>query len=114
VVAAGPGGFLAGYATPVVVMVQGQGLLFVNGDVSTHNVVSLATTLKRVKVGSRYRWVKVRLFASRDVDKGGTGDVAGVQLLKPASYAFLCTIHPSMIGTLQVQAPPVPIQARLR
>ena len=106
VVVAGPGGFLAGFATPVVLTVQGQELLFVNGDLSTHNVVSLATTLKRVKAGSGSRWVRVRLFASRDVDKGGTGEVAGVQLLKPASYAFTCSIHPSMIGTLQVQASP--------
>jgi len=103
---AGPGGFAAGYATPVVVSVQGQGLLFANADAAPHNVVSRATTLKRVKVGKRYKTVRVRLFASRDIDAGGTADVVGVSNLKPGSYAFICSIHPNMTGQLEVQPAP--------
>ena len=106
VVLAGPGGFAAGYAGPLAVSVQGQSLLLVNGDVAPHNVVSRATTLKRVKVGTRYRTVRTRLFASADVDLGGTADVVGVSRLKPGSYAFLCSIHPNMTGTLEVQPAP--------
>ena len=101
-----PGGFAVGFATPVVPMLQGGSVTFVNADVATHNLTSRAVLLKRVKVGTRYKTVKVPIFRSADVDTGGTGAVLGVDRLKPGSYAFYCTIHPNMAGQLQVQASP--------
>ena len=100
---AGPGAFAAGYATRVVVVVEGQSLQLVSLDAAPHNLTSLATIPKRVKIGKRYRTVRVPLFASGDVQLVGTSEVLGVSRLKPGSYAFKCTVHPtSMTGQLQV------------
>jgi hypothetical protein len=107
VVAAGPGGFAAGFATPVVVSLQGQGLTFLNVDLADHDVVSRATTLKRVKVGKRWKTVRVPLFRSAQIGTGATADVVGVRSLRPATYAFVCSIHAAtMTGQLQVQPAP--------
>lgn len=103
---AGPGGFAVGFATPVVPMLQGGSLTFLNTDVATHNLRSRAMVLKRVKAGTRYRTIRVPLFTSADLDTGGFGDVVGVARLKPGTYVFLCSIHPNMVGQLQVQASP--------
>jgi plastocyanin len=100
---AGPGAFAAGFATRVVVVVEGQSLQFASADAAPHNLTSVATTLKRVKVGKRYRAVRVPLFASGDVQMVGTSEVLGVSTLKPGSYVFRCTVHPTtMTGQLQV------------
>lgn len=107
VAAAGPGAFAAGFATPVVVSLQGQGLTLVNLDLADHDVVSRATTVRRVKVGKRWKTVRVPLFRSAQVGTGATADVVGVRSLRPATYAFVCSIHPAtMTGQLQVQPAP--------
>jgi plastocyanin len=107
VVVAGPGAFAAGFATPTVVTFQGQVLQFASVDVAPHNVRSRATVLKRVKVGRTYKTVRVRLFSSSTIEGAGVAEVVGVTALKPGSYAFICSIHPNMVGTLQVQPSPV-------
>jgi plastocyanin len=107
VVVAGPGAFAAGFATPAVVVFQGQSLQFASIDVAPHNVRSRATVLKRVRVGRTYKTVRVRLFSSSTIDGGGVAEVVGVSALKPGSYAFICSIHPNMTGQLMVQPSPV-------
>lgn len=107
VVVAGPAAFAAGFATPVVVVTQGQALQFVSVDAAPHNVRSRATTLKRVKVGNRWKTIRVRLFSSSTIDGAGVAEVVGVTTLKPGSYAFVCSIHANMTGELQVQPSPV-------
>jgi plastocyanin len=103
---AGPGGFAAGFATPVVALLQGGSLTFVNADLATHNVTSLVKEPKRIKVGRRYKTIYVPLFKSADIDTGQMGDVVGVARLKPGHYAFICSIHPNMQASLEVQGSP--------
>jgi plastocyanin len=103
---AGPGGFAVGFATPVVPMLQGGSVTFVNTDVATHNVRSRATVLKRVRSGKGYKTIRVPLFTSASIGVGETADVVGVARLKPGTYAFICSIHPNMAAQLQVQASP--------
>jgi plastocyanin len=107
VVVAGPGAFAAGFATPTVLTLEGQPLQFASADVAPHNVRSRATVLKRVKVGRTYKTVRVRLFSSSTIDGAGVAEVVGVSALKPGSYAFICSVHPNMVGQLQVQPSPV-------
>jgi len=107
VVVAGPAAFAAGFATPVVLVTQGQALQFLSVDAAPHNVRSRATTLKRVKVGNRWKTIRVRLFSSSTIDGAGVAEVVGVTALKPGSYAFVCSLHASMTGELQVQPSPV-------
>lgn len=90
-----------GYVTAVgmrflnadVTITQGSRLTFANADVAPHNVVAEATG----RGGP--------LFASETATTGQTKNVAGVERLKPSTYTFLCTLHPSMRGTLTVTAP---------
>jgi glucose/arabinose dehydrogenase len=76
-----------------VSVAAGSRLTFVNPDVAPHNVIADATT----KTGP--------LFGSATVTTGGTAAVTGVERLRPAAYAFHCSVHPSMRGTLTVTAP---------
>jgi glucose/arabinose dehydrogenase len=73
-----------------VTVTQGSRLTFANADVAPHNVVAEA------------RGATGPLFSSATVTTGQTADVAGVERLKPSTYTFVCTLHPSMRGTLTV------------
>jgi plastocyanin len=90
-VVAGPLAQTAGYLTPNVTLAQGATLTFVNGDAVAHNVASVA-------VGPDGR----RLFASSNAPTG-SHVVEGTERLTAGSYDFLCTVHPSMKGKLEVQ-----------
>jgi hypothetical protein len=76
-------------------------LTFDNNDTVTHNVTA---TAEGPDGGA--------LFRSGNVPGGGQDRlVAGTRFLDEGSYGFLCTIHPSMEGTLTVEdhpAGPVP------
>jgi glucose/arabinose dehydrogenase/plastocyanin len=76
-----------------VSITAGSKLTFVNPDVAPHNVVADATT----RSGP--------LFGSATVTGGQSADVKGVASLKPATYTFHCSVHPSMRGSLTVTAP---------
>ncbi|HEX8003713.1 MAG TPA: plastocyanin/azurin family copper-binding protein [Mycobacteriales bacterium] len=76
-----------------VTISQGSRLTFVNADLAPHNVVAEAAG----RTGP--------LFASGTATTGQTAEVKGVETLAPSTYTFLCTLHPSMRGTLTVTAP---------
>jgi outer membrane protein assembly factor BamB len=90
-VVAGPGAYVSTYATPAVVMPKGGALSFANADVPQHDVTA-------VKKDSRGK----PIFNSKLVGLGEVTPVNGVDKLPSGSYAFYCTIHPGMTGTLAV------------
>ena len=90
-VIAGPLAQTAGFLTTNVTLAQGSKLTFSNLDAFAHNVASVAVD----ENGQR-------LFASPNVPTG-TAAVEGSERLKAGSYEFLCTVHPSMKGKLEVQ-----------
>lgn len=90
-VIAGPLGQTTGFLTTNVSMTAGTTLTFTNLDVVAHNVAS-----KDVTEDGR------RLFAAPNVGTGTTA-IEGTDKLKKGSYDFLCTVHPSMVGKLEVQ-----------
>ncbi len=82
----------AGFLTPNPTLAAGSTLTFTNLDpVAPHNLAS-----KEVTEDGR------RLFAAPNGSVGSV-QVEGTDKLKPGRYDFLCTIHPSMTGTLEVQ-----------
>lgn len=81
------------YAPEQVTIAQGDSLELVNVDIAPHNVVS--KTSKNGKL----------LFTSDTVTAGQTATVHGVEKLGIGSYAFYCSVHPQMLGTLIVRAP---------
>jgi plastocyanin len=106
VAVAGPGGFAAGFATPVVVVAKGEALTFVNGDLPPHNFVAVDAFLskkdaKKTKWCSAYGKGKCPLFWSPSITAGESTDVLGLDRLEPGKqYAFFCSLHPNMKGTL--------------
>lgn len=99
-----PQGAVVGFALPEAVVLQGQALSFLNADVVAHTLTSVATKPKRIKYGKKYFTIRVPLFDSGSVSSLGNADVKGVTGLKPGSYAFYCSMHTGMKGTLVVQA----------
>jgi plastocyanin len=71
-------------------MPQGGALSFVNADVPQHDVT--AVTKRNGKP----------IFNSKLVGLGEVTPVNGVDKLASGNYAFYCTIHPGMTGTLAV------------
>jgi plastocyanin len=107
--AAGPGGFAAGFVTPVVVAAPGEAITFANFDVAPHNFVSSAAFLPK-KLAKKAKWCsgfdkgKCPAFWSQTITAGETTEVEGVEFLKSGSqYEFICTLHPNMKGTLVVR-----------
>lgn len=106
---AGPGGFVAGYATPIVVVEKGEAITFYNGDVPQHNFVASDAFVPRKKERktkwcSGYPKRKCPLFWSPRIGAGESTKVRGLKRLKPGrEYGFLCTVHPNMTGTLIVR-----------
>ena len=106
VVAAGPGGFAAGFATPVAVAPVGGPLTFVNGDIQPHNVIATSDFLPK-KVAKKTEWcknygkTKCPIFWSATVGLGGQAPVLGLENIESgAQYEFFCSVHPGMKGTL--------------
>lgn len=104
--AAGPGGFAAGFATPVVVVAPGEELTFVNGDVAPHNITAIDAFLSK-KDAKKSKWCsafdkgKCPLFWSPTITAGEQTTVEGLDRIVPGKqYAFICTLHPGMKGTL--------------
>jgi plastocyanin len=109
VAAAAPGGFLAGFATPVVVAAQGEAITFANADVAPHNFVADGVYLPK-KEAKKARWCSAYtpkncpLFWSATVAAGETADVEGVERLEAGKqYPFFCSVHPGMKGTLVIR-----------
>jgi plastocyanin len=107
--AAGPGGFAAGFITPVVVTAPGEAITFANFDAAPHNFVASDAFLPK-KLAKKSKWCsgydkgKCPVFWSQTITAGQTTEVEGVDLLESgAQYEFICTIHPNMKGTLVVR-----------
>lgn len=98
---ASPQAATVGFATPRVVIVQGQVLTFVNLDTAGHTLTSVTT--RKVRKGRRI--YRVPIFNSGYVQTG-KAPVKGTEKLKPGSYAFYCQPHGLMKGTLVVRATP--------
>jgi plastocyanin len=84
------------YAASDVTIAQGERLILANGDDVQHDVTSTQDRDGRP------------LFASPLVDPKGQAAVEGTQYLTTGDYPFLCSIHPSMQGTLHVSADGTP------
>jgi plastocyanin len=107
--AAGPGGFAAGFATPVVVAARGEAVTLVNADIAPHNFVADGTYLPR-KVAKKTTWCSAftpttcPLFWSPTATTGESAEVQGLERLTAGGqYAFHCMIHPGMRGTLVIR-----------
>lgn len=103
---AGPGGFAAGFATPVTAAPVGGPLTFVNGDIQPHNVIAFEDFLPK-KVAKKTPWCKnyslkkCPIFWSSTAALGETAEVLGLENTESgAQYVFFCSIHPAMKGTL--------------
>ena len=84
--------FYMTYATPVMVTPVGEPLSFVNNDLPQHDVVAV----DRGPDG-------LPLFSSRLVGIGEITPVNGLENVEHGrSYAFFCSIHLGMRGTLVV------------
>lgn len=106
VAAAGPGGFAAGFATPVVIAPAATGVTFVNGDIQPHNVIAnedffTKKDAKKVEWCKSYPKTKCPVFWSDTVAVGEFTSVLGIEnLTSGQQYSFFCSIHPGMTGTL--------------
>jgi len=85
------------YTTPAVTMDQGERLTFVNNDINNHDVLS-------EKSGSD----GMPLFKSELIGFGKSSFVEGSQYLTTGTYAFLCSVHSFMTGTLTVTSAGTP------
>ena len=79
------------YATSDVAIDQGEPLTFLNLDVLNHDVTA------RGKDGAGNP-----LFTTPLIGPGQEVPVEGADSLSPGSYAFFCSVHPNMEGTLEV------------
>ena len=86
------------FVPPRVTALAGDLLTHTNLDTAPHNVLS-------EDVGSD----GAPLFSSDVIDAGESAPVEGVEGLEAGVYPFICQVHPTMVGELEVQeAPPVP------
>jgi polyvinyl alcohol dehydrogenase (cytochrome) len=91
-IVAGPGAYLTTYATPVMVAEVGGTLSFMSNDLPLHDVVSV----DKAADGTA-------LFSSPLVGLGQSAAVSGMNRVEAGkTYAFFCSIHPGMRGTLVV------------
>lgn len=86
------------FTTPAVSIDQGERLTFRNTDVTAHDV----TARQSGPDGKP-------LFATPLIATGESAFVEGSQYLTTGRYDFLCSVHPSMTGTLTVTAAGTPV-----
>lgn len=105
----GPGGFLAGFVPPVVVVAPGEGITYMNADIAPHNFIADGHFLKK-KQAKKAKWCsgydkgKCPLFWSPTITLGSSTEVLGLEYVQSGeSYGFYCSIHPGMKGTLIVR-----------
>ena len=79
------------YFNPDVSIDQGEKVTFQNLDTIEHDVLATGKGADGKP-----------LFKSALVSRGGSAPVVGADALGAGSYGFICSIHPSMTGTLTV------------
>jgi plastocyanin len=85
------------YLTPNVSMDQGEPLFFRNFDLLTHDVIARQNGPDGKP-----------LFSTPLVGPGPEPAVAGSQYLTTGTYEFFCSIHPNMVGKLNVTSAGTP------
>ena len=85
------------YLTPQVTIDQGERVTFRNTDAIDHDVFARETGPDGAP-----------LFRSELVGAGATTPVEGAEYLTTGSYAFICSIHPQMEGTINVTSAGTP------
>ncbi len=108
-VATAPGGFLAGFLPPVVVIAEDEGITYTNADIAPHNFVADNAFLSK-KAAKKAKWCssfdkgRCPLFWSPTIATGESTAVSGLEALASGDqFQFLCTLHPNMKGTLVVR-----------
>ena len=86
------------YLTSEVTIDQGERVTFTNTDVAEHDVLAR-------DAGPDGK----PLFRSELVGAGNTVPVEGVEYLTTGNYAFFCSLHPQMEGTITVTAAGTPV-----
>ena len=88
--------------TVETVVADGAGTLsLVNADLRSHDIVATAAGPATNPWCARFATRACPLFASPLIGVGQQAVVAGTEQLTPLeSYAFYCSIHPFMTGTL--------------
>ena len=105
----GPGGFVAGFIPPAVVIAPGENITYANADVAPHNFVASdafmpAKSAKKSPWCSGFDKGRCPLFWSPTIVAGETTEVEGLERVKSGKqYTFFCTLHPNMKGTLIVR-----------
>ena len=105
----GPGGFVAGFLPPVVVVAPGEGITYTNADIAPHNFIALDAFLtkkqaKKAKWCSGYDAGKCPVFWSETITLGESTEVLGLEnVVSGKTYGFYCSLHPGMKGTLVVR-----------
>lgn len=108
-VATVPGSFVAGFVPPAVVIAEGEGINYSNADIAPHNFVAAGAFLpkkaaRKAKWCSSYDAGRCPLFWSLTIGTGDSTEVLGLErLVAGDQFAFLCTLHPNMKGTLVVR-----------
>ena len=87
------------FGSAVTTIDQGEKVTFQNMDLAGHDVTA-------AKTGDDGK----PLFRSELVSPGASGPVQGTEYLTTGTYPFICTVHPGMEATLEVnsQGTPVP------
>ena len=105
----GPGGFVTGFIPPVVVVAPGEAITYANADIAPHNFIAYEAYMnkkqaKKAPWCSGYERGKCPLFWSQTITAGQTTEVLGTEnLVSGKQYAFYCSLHPGMKGTLIVR-----------
>jgi plastocyanin len=109
VVATAPGGFVAGYLPPVVVIEEGEDITYANADIAPLDFVADGHFLPK-RAARKTKWCsgfdagKCPLFWSQKIGAGESTEVEGLKRVRSGrEYNFLCTVHPNMKGTLVVR-----------
>ncbi|HEX7166140.1 MAG TPA: plastocyanin/azurin family copper-binding protein [Acidimicrobiales bacterium] len=82
------------YLPGEVIVIEGGSVTLANLEHASHDVTADETTATGAPI-----------FASQSIGQGTT-PVVGVEDLDPGVYTFFCTVHPSMLGLLNVQEAP--------
>ena len=101
-IVAGPGAWVTDYATKVASVQIGGEITLANGDIMRHDVVASDAFGDGGRPWcSLFPVGRCPIFWSPLTSLGETTTVQGTDQLAPATvYAFYCTLHPQMKGTL--------------